>query len=98
MIYIVIPTLIVLTYLNRKQRKGQFNIEKILFFYIPDRPYCKRVKRVLDLQDRAYTLIDVTKPKNKKLMMQKRHNQKTSVPFVIINGGALAFVLHVLVA
>ena len=87
MIYIVIPTLIILSYLNgNEKRKGQLNTEQILFFYIPGCPYCKRVQKVLDMQERPYTLIDVKKPKNKKIMMQKRHNQKTSVPFMIIDG------------
>ena len=89
MIYLVIPTLIILSYLNGNERrkvKGQLNIDRILFFYIPGCPYCKRVQKVLDMQERPYTLINVKQPKNKKLMMQKRHNQKTSVPFVIIDG------------
>ena len=85
MMYIVIPTLFLLTYLNGKQRTGSLN-QKILFYYLPGCPYCQKVRDTLEALRLPYKLINVSIDKNHKQMMKKRHNQKTSVPFLIING------------
>ena len=85
MMYIVIPTIFLLTYLNGKQRKGGLN-QSILFYYLPGCPYCQKVRDELDAMKLSYKLIDVSIDKNQKQMMKKRHNRKTSVPFLIIDG------------
>ncbi len=69
--------------------KGSPNKKKsnqIQFFYLPGCPFCSAVQDVLDENKFAYKLIDISFPQNRKIMMQKRHNRKTTVPFVIIDG------------
>ena len=71
-------------------KSGSASKSTIDFYHIPGCPYCEKVQDVLDELGYSYVLQNVQNPQIKQQMRQVRQNNKTTVPFLVIDGKPMA--------
>lgn len=84
--FLLIPAVLLLSMLMSNRKQGGANKGTMQLYVIPGCPFCEKVKRFCNENGIEYQLHDVTNPLIKEEMMKARHNDKTTVPFAIIDG------------
>lgn len=84
--FLLIPAVVFLSVLMSSRKQGNANKDKMKLYVIPGCPFCEKVKRFCNENNIEYQLHDVTNPLIKEEMIEARHNDKTTVPFAVVDG------------